>query len=236
MTNRLTVERGRKLPQELVRLIHHVELHRSGWWNRALERLVLVTLWLQSPTTLDALVGFLSENLPGTLQRAQIEAEVERLKAAGSIFELPDRRLKVAEELDESLRYELTAVSDSEDRVYARFDELAERCGLGHPEELWRDFEDLFLLPLVREAGARIYEVLSFGAGLDQATSSYSQLIGPLLEKYGDGVRAFLVEFLDPHDADVRAYVLRRLNAHFLREASSLALLFRVVAEQAGAR
>lgn len=75
---------------------------------------------------------------------------------------------------------------------------------------------------MVREAGARIHEVLSFGAGLDQATCSYSQLIGPLLEKYGDGVRAFLVDFLDPHDADVRSYVLRRLNAHFLREASSL--------------
>jgi hypothetical protein len=220
---RPSVEPGRKLPQELVRLVHHVELHRSGWWNRALERLVLVTLWLQSPATLDQVVAFLSESLAGRLQRAQVEAEIERLKSTGMVFVLPEGKLKVAEELDESLRHELAVVSSSEDQVRARFKSLAENEGLGDSsEDLWRDFEDLFLLPLVREAGARIYELLSSTTQLDEAIPSYGDLTRPLLKKYGADIRGLIVDFLDPHDPDVRAYVLRRLNAHFMRVACAL--------------
>src|SRR5687767_14197182 len=36
----------KKLPSELVALIHHVELSEAGWWEKAVRNLALATIWL----------------------------------------------------------------------------------------------------------------------------------------------------------------------------------------------
>ena len=61
------------------------------------------------------------------------------------------------------------------------------------------------MLPLVQQAGARIYEVLTLATDIDVAVPTYSQILKPLCEKYGHEMRAVLVDFLDPADADVEA-------------------------------
>src|ERR1039457_2421469 len=44
-----------KLSSELVSLVHHIELNRTGWWQLAVQRLTLFGLWLApTGTTLDA--------------------------------------------------------------------------------------------------------------------------------------------------------------------------------------
>lgn len=214
---------GERLPRELRSLIHHVELHRSGWWDRALERLVLVTLWRRAPATTDDIVGVLSVGLDGRLSRDRVDAVVAQALASGAIVETLDGRFKPSEEVDRALRAELDEVLSSEERVKVRLVGLAADAGLDvDPSELWRDFEALFMLPLVRDAGARIYEVLTSTADIGVAVPTYAQIINPLCEKYGPEVRSMLVAFLDPADADVRSYVLRNLNADFVREAAGL--------------
>jgi hypothetical protein len=34
------------LPREVSALVHHIELNRAGWWEKALNRLVLAAIWL----------------------------------------------------------------------------------------------------------------------------------------------------------------------------------------------
>ena len=34
------------LPTEVAALVHHVELTRAGWWDKAVHRLVLAAVWL----------------------------------------------------------------------------------------------------------------------------------------------------------------------------------------------
>jgi hypothetical protein len=34
------------LTPELVSAVHHVELNRSGWWDSAVERLILNAVWI----------------------------------------------------------------------------------------------------------------------------------------------------------------------------------------------
>lgn len=214
---------GERLPRELRSLIHHVELHRSGWWDRALERLVLVTLWRQAPASVDDVMGVLSVGLDGRLSRDRVEAVVAQAHAAGTIVETIDGTFKPSEEVDRALRAELDEVHAAEERVKDRLVGLAADAGLDvDPEELWQDFEGLFMLPLVREAGARIYEVLTSTTDIDVAVPTYVQILNPLCEKYGPDVRSVLVDFLDPADGDVRGYVLRTLNADFVREAAGL--------------
>ena len=36
------------LSKEVIALIHHVELHKDGWWDKATQRLVLAAIWLSS--------------------------------------------------------------------------------------------------------------------------------------------------------------------------------------------
>jgi predicted transcriptional regulator len=214
---------GERLPRELRSLIHHVELHRSGWWDRALERLVLVTLWRQAPASTDDVVGVLSVGLNGRLSRDRVEAVIAQAHASGAIVETMDGRFKPSEEVDRALRVELDDVLASEERVKVRLVRLAADKGLDvDPSELWLDFESLFMLPLVREAGARIYEVLTSATDMDFAVPAYAKILNPLCEKYGSEVRSVLVDFLDPAAVDVRSYVLRTLNADFVREAAGL--------------
>jgi hypothetical protein len=46
------------LPTELAALVHHVELNRSGWWDKAVHRLVLAAVWLsETPPTIPEIQG-----------------------------------------------------------------------------------------------------------------------------------------------------------------------------------
>lgn len=212
-----------RLPRELRSLIHHVELHRSGWWDRALERLVVVTLWRQAPASAEELVTTLAGSLDGRLSRERVEAVIARSEASGAVVETADGRYKTSEEVGRALRQELDGVLTSEDRVRERLVDLAATAGVdADPVQLWEDFERHFMLPLVQEAGARIYDVLTSGADIDTAVPTYGEILTPLCEQYGTEIRSVLVDFLDPADVDVRSYVLRTLNADFVREAAGL--------------
>ncbi len=216
-------DRVRELPREVRSLVHHVELNRSGWWNRAMDRLVLATVWRSAPTTLDEVASQLVPALDGRLSRERIEASVARAESAGEIVSTSDGRLKVAEELAVSLTTEFDLVVASEAAAQDRLVALAAGAGIdADPGELWQDFESLFMIPLVQEGGARMYEVLTTNSDLARTIPTYGQLVQPMCDKYGLHIRQVLVDFLDPADPDVRAYVLRVLNADFFAEAAGL--------------
>jgi hypothetical protein len=80
----------RQLSRELVSLIHYVELHRTGWWDRALDRLVLAAVWLKAPTTLDEVAIFLDAGLDHRVDRDRVELVIERETAAGSIITIAE--------------------------------------------------------------------------------------------------------------------------------------------------
>jgi hypothetical protein len=211
-----------QLPREIRSLIHYVELHRSGWWDRALDRLVLVTLWRKAPASIDEVAQSLAA-LDGRLSRERVGEIVAREEASGVIVSVADGRYKISEEVDRSLRAELEGVEASEERVRELLVALVAEAGIdADPAELWQDFEGLFMRPLVHEAGARVYDVLTSGADLDAAVPSYGEILKPLCDRYGHEIRAVLVALLDPSNVDVRSYVLRTLNADFVREAAGL--------------
>jgi hypothetical protein len=67
-----------ELPKALVSLIHHVELNKSGWWDRVVERIVLVAIWHKSLTTLEELTQFLGQGLDNRINQTRIETVVEK--------------------------------------------------------------------------------------------------------------------------------------------------------------
>ena len=209
--------------RELASLVHHVELHRSGWWDRSLERLVTVTVWLKNPRSSDEIVNFLGEGIDHRVDSDRVDDIIGRLEAGGSILRFGGHLESVGEEVATLFRpSSLRLKAKPLNWKIACFHWPRPRIA-AESSALWSDFETLFLWPFIKDAGARVYGLLSAQSNLDLSESTYSQLLQPICEKYGPTIRTVLeIAFLDPHNQAVRHYMLHSLNAGFLREAAGL--------------
>src|SRR5437016_3139292 len=86
------------LPKELVSLVHHVQLNQQGWWDDAIERLILATLWESKrllPTS--DITEEIRRQHDVEVDAAEVDRLVHRLASAGAVV-LRDGAVKVAEE------------------------------------------------------------------------------------------------------------------------------------------
>src|ERR1700733_6363342 len=169
------------LPRELVSLIHHVELHKSGWWDRVLERIVLIAIWHKSSIAIDDLVVFLGQGLDNRIDRSRIDSVVAREVASGSLIQLTNGSVKVSEEVGAVFDKELAVIEVSEAELRSHFSDLSSKYHIeAAPSDLWNDFEALFIKPLVRESGARLYEFATNSSNGSSEIPSFSSIVLPL--------------------------------------------------------
>lgn len=200
-------------------LVQHIELNESGWWGRAVERLVLASCLSTVETRLE-LVKRIEEACGLKQSSEQVRRAIDRLIADGSIIEL-DGVLHLSEEMRERLEVQLSAVSDSEARVRERFLSLASSRNLEiSSQELWNTLETEVILPTVRLMGARMYAALKLAHGPGAGELETNAL--NFVSEYDEEVRTLFVDFLDPKDEDTRKYVLRRLSAQYAIDAAAL--------------
>jgi len=214
----------RKLPPELISLVHHVELNEAGWWDKAVQQLIVATIWrsgesLTAQAVLDKLADHFSVNLDADRVRNQIDA----LCAPGTLVALPGEKFKISEQSLAQFTADLGEAQKIQEEAEQRFiDIVRDCCPSVQAEAAWRSFNEGFLVPLIRDMGARTYELIS-GATIDFAAIPRVQ---EFLEGYSTEIRAPLlravVAFMDPKDANVRSYILRQLSAYFLLEAGNL--------------
>jgi hypothetical protein len=216
---------AQKLAPELVSLVHHIELNKAGWWDLAVQRLVLTAFWLKrgvvalSPSEVRAT---LVNEFSVTLDDALIQKQLQTLQDSGQVLLLPDGRLKVSEQTILSCEHDLAEAVELEVAVRRRFQALlAHHCPLVDHERAWASFSEKFLLPMVSELGANTYRLIS-GSGVEVDL--------PQLKSFTDGfdssesvaLHTFVRAFLDPSDSIIRRYVLRTMNAYFVVRASGL--------------
>jgi len=212
------------LPPQLVSLIHHIELNKAGWWDRAIERLAVATIWLAgTPLTAHDIIEKNGETFSITLDPGRLVARLDSLCEQGILIRLPNEEFKISETSLKKLEEDLADAEGAQNAAKARFVELLQQyCPSASPEDTWKTFNEDLLVPLVRELGARTYKVVS-AAGLDIEQS-------PRLENFfksypgqdRDSLRRALGAFLDPHSDVARSYILRYLNVHFFLEAAAL--------------
>jgi hypothetical protein len=90
-------------------------------------------------------------------------------------------------------------------------------------ETCWEVFNHRILAQLIKDLGARVYELLSGTPGdLLDASQDLDKVIADLAPTSAEQLRLAFADFLDPRNSDVRSYVLRRLNAYFFLEAARL--------------
>ena len=204
----------------LTRLVQHVALNESGWWERALERLTLACAYSLGPSTRDELCEMVNESSGLQRNSNRLLSSISRLLDKGHLVVLGDQ-IRVAEAVNTEFHRQEEDTLASEDAAYRRFERLAQRQGLGdRARELWSVLEEDVVLPLIEHMGARAYGLINPSSHQDIETMSTR--IEKLVERHGTDVRDLFGTFIDPTDDDVRAFVLRRLNAQYVLTAGAL--------------
>lgn len=205
---------------DLVRLVQHVALNESGWWNHAIERLILACAYLIGPSTKHTLCTKVTESSGVQINSQRLLSAVDKLIESGSLIKFNDK-IRVAEEINISLESHEKETLAAEKRAYERFRELAYEYGLEDKiDQLWSVLETEILLPMIRHIGAHIYGLVS--SEYSTTNPEIGLQINKLCEHYGAKTRELFIDFIDPTDTNVRSFILRRLNAQYILDAAAL--------------
>jgi hypothetical protein len=213
----------RSLSPELITLIHHVELSNAGWRDRLADQLILAALDKKHGSATRAELESRLLALGAALDNATLQQSVSRLVAHGSLLEDAGNQLRLSQEAQADLQRHLTDSSELGARAQDHFKALAKGiCPDLDADTLWVDFQGRCLEPLIAELGARTYELVSGSARDLTVLKSMSAYLERFTEAQRSGLSKTIDLFLDPTNADVRNFVLQRLNAHFLGLAANL--------------
>src|ERR1700752_2880116 len=125
------------LPSELVSLIHHVELDKAGWWNKALQRLILGVIWLSDNNAgYEAILERLQTHFQVRVEPVKVGSELEYLRSAGLIVRLLSGAFKIAEGALKDFERQLRETEAVEKAARERFTTLtAQHCPGLDPDE-----------------------------------------------------------------------------------------------------
>ena len=204
-------------------LVHHVELNRSGWWDKALQQLIMYTLWsddrFSSVEEIDALI---SNSFSITVETGRLADALQSTVAEGMVIENLNT-YKITEEQRSLLEQELDAAEAIADQAKHKFITLvSEACPSIDPGVCWEDFNHQCLLPLVMDLGARTYEFLLNRTLTREMAVEDTGFFDNYKRTDRESLQNLIVDYLSPDDAVVRDFLLRTLDAAFFLEASGL--------------
>ncbi|MBW6395796.1 hypothetical protein KZX47_11630 [Thermus sp. SYSU G05001] len=219
----------RKLPKELFALIHHIELNKAGWWDQAIQQLLLFMLWVNDnqPTTLSELANAVKQELGVAIPIARAQEQADQLAKHGTLVMLAPDKVKLSETAFNEVGKKIEQAQKIEESAKASFVKLAkEFCPSLQPGDVWDKFNTNFLTPLIQDMGAYTFSLLTGSPGDSEeymtALVIFEKFLSLYPEQHRPHLRNLITEYLTGKDPHVRSYILRTLNAHFYIEASGL--------------
>lgn len=211
------------LRKEVTALIHHIELNKDGWWDKAVQRLVLATIWLDSePLNSDQITTSLESSFRLKLGSLKLGDVLTKLEQQNSLVKLPGDLYRIPDAKRTEFEQEVQASEQAEARAKGYFARLVAEQKLAlDPAATWATFSHKFLAPLIKEVGANAYRLVT-----GQGTLEGKELVDTFLKGFPQEQRQQLGEvaqkFLNPKVEDARAYISRLLHAQLCVEASGL--------------
>ena len=211
------------LPLEVTALVHHVELHRAGWWDATLKRLVLAAVWLtEGDADKTEISRVLQDNWNLTVGSDKLLSVLMSLINEDTLVQVSNDVYRIPEVARKIFEREIADAEKAETNAREYFHSLMERaCPNLDALEVWRVFEHTFLVPMVRNIGANTSRLIA-GELTDsdkQYTESFLAVFG---QEYRVALKGVVAKFLDPKKEDVRNYTTRMLHAYFCVEASGV--------------
>lgn len=215
----------RKLPPELISLVHHIALNESGWWKKAVRRMIVAVVWMIGrPLSNQEISDALKEKFGIALDLAMVDTQVSALRSDKILIasSTDTTRVKVAESHLKQFESELKTSKLEGTQAKDQFSLLIKSyCAGLDANDIWEDFNSNFLLPMIKEVGANTYKLVSGESKVEEG-----EYLDKFIEKYDElhrgGLRRALVEFLSPNNSYTRSYILSNLNVYFLVEAAGI--------------
>jgi hypothetical protein len=217
-----TTPRG--LSPELISLVQYVELSKNGWWDLAVQELVLAALANapSTPVPENDIANFISGKMGIEIRRPVIQSAIDRLLSQKKIFQVPREGLKIGEAQLGIFQQRVQESAQLQETVRSYFFALAAKfLPTSDPQSTWESFHDQCLIPLVKSLGANTHRLIT-GKGVDYKSAVFAGFLGPETASDFIARRNLISTFLLPSDKNVREYVLRMMNASFFVEASSI--------------
>ncbi|MBY3158287.1 hypothetical protein HFO56_38980 [Rhizobium laguerreae] len=228
----------RDVGPDIIALVHHIELNESGWVNTAIRKAVRFLIWMIGEPADISMILNERENLGlNKLTREQTEIAISELLATNAILPVGNDKFKLAEVEIQGLENSISAAENVEEHVRKKVLNAAGAAGvpMGNDWErkIWDGFHEEFIVPFIREFGARAYELMT-GANTNVRQNIFiSDFLGKFTDERRVVLEAMILAALDKSDGDCRKYILRLLNSYFFQSAVSLP---RFVTEKAFAR
>ncbi len=212
------------LPVELTSLIHYLHLNEAGWWDRGIRQLIISVIWLNGNETPAGISRALREQYSiQQLDTAIVEKHVAVLTSAGTLTRMPNGSLKIAENKLQEFEKSLKEGEERASEVRQLFGTLlATHCPGLELESTWKTFTEDLLLPLIQEMGAKTFELISGVSHRIEETKTFAAFLEKFSTEIQPTIRTTIVDFLDPKNLAVRAYVLNNLNTYFFLQAGNL--------------
>jgi hypothetical protein len=213
----------RFLPEVVTALVHHVELNRSGWWEKSIQRLVLASVWLADhPPRADEIQKTLIQEFHLSLSPAKLGSALTFLVKQNLLIELQDGSFRIPDServvFERDIERAEKVASEARDFFYSLVREL---CNNLDAHEVWNVFESEFLAPLIKEVGANAYHLIA-----GERVIADEHLADRFVKRFESdshrSLKDLVTAFLDPKKEEVRAHISRMLHARFCVEASGL--------------
>ena len=214
-----------QMPKTLLQLIEHTELNKSGWWDSALNNVLLATIWMNGKPipkeqVRDLVVSAFNLDIP----EDRVAAGIERLIGSKQLIETENGQIAPTGSVADQMEQRLRDAQSNEDKVRESFfEKVGDCCAPYSPEESWNLFIERYFLPLIDMLGARTLQFLGEnGTGDEHVGILTDRFVGLFDGSHQTSLRSAIGAFLDPNDLDVRRYVSEHLDASFLVKASGL--------------
>lgn len=211
-----------KLTSHHIALVHQVELHRSGWRERADSELILGTFWLvDEDMTVDDVQRQLRDHLKISRSADIITRSLFQLIQSGQLIKVGEDLHRLSLAAREDLNKRVADAERLESTARTRFSSLMEQhCPTLGADYAWGQFYEHLLVPVIWKTGAQTYELLARKSLSDHVEGSLDGFVGRFAEDARSGLIIVIQHFLNPDDDELRGYILAILNTSFLMRAA----------------
>lgn len=213
------------LSSEIVSLVHHVKLNESGWWEKAVQNIIISTFGIHENKPISDKIIFenVREEIKTEIDLTRLKKQFDSLKSKSIIVTAPDNLYMLSEEKYEEFQSSYASQKEIEFEAEDRFHALSAKfCSDIDSKKLWIDLNEHLIIPLIKEIGAKTYELIS---GSDSKNIEEYGQFQTFLSRFNGNrskIQALLLQYFDFSNEFVKKYILHQLNAYFFIEATNL--------------